>query len=461
MNRSYIIYTFLLLFAGSVSASAQTAKSAGGTYLVTAFGARGNGKTVNTEAINRAIEACAQAGGGQVIVPKGVFLTGTIVLQSHVHLFLEEGAVLRGVTDLNAYQAYVPQKDMTKYGMAYFPNWTRGLIIATGATNFSVTGYGTIDGSHVEDPNGEEGKRGPHMIVFGECRNFEISGLTLVRASNYAYVGYESENATFRNLVMTEGWDGIHIRGAKNILIQNCDFYTGDDAIAGGFWENVSVSECYINSACNGIRVIFPATGLTIADCTFQGPGLHPQRSTFDGQRRNMLGAIIIQPGAWDHSPGPLENIHIRDIEIDDMNAGITFVLHEGNQCGDVWVERVRATNVKYAHSVESWRGGVFRKVVFRDIYTQFMGDASAGIADLRLEKAAIDPRPSPYWGFYARGVQDLRLENVEFDYTGTEVRPALGFEEVAAIRLQQVTCKEVEGMPREVLIRSGIPVNE
>jgi len=458
-NRAKIfILTITLLLSVSMFGILLPQK----VFNIKDFGAKGDGKTVNTEFINKAIEACEQAGGGMVVVPKGTFMTGTVVMKSNVNLYLEEGSILKGMNDLSAYKAYVPQKDMHKYGMAYFPNWTRGLIIATGTTNFSITGKGIIDGSHVEDPKGEEGKRGPHAIVFGECRNFEISGVTIDKASNYAFVGYESENATFHNLTMTEGWDGIHIRGGKNVIIHNCKFYTGDDAIAGGFWENVSISDCFINTACNGIRVIFPATGLTVSDCEFQGPGKYPQRSTFDGQRRNMLGAIIIQPGGWDRSPGELDRINIRDVKIDNMNAGITFVLNEGNNANNILVERVHATNlVSGGHSVESWSGGIYNNVVFRDIYTEFKGFSDPGVLNIKMEKASIEPRLMPYWGFYAKNIQNITLENIDFKYTATEIRPAIGFENVGLINLKNVKTMNVPDVKPFVFINSGTVVEQ
>ena len=79
---------------------------------------------------------------------------------------------------------------------------------------------------------------------------------------------------------MEEGWDGIHIRGGKDIRIRNCRFNTGDDAVAGGLWKNVVIENCYMNSSCNGIRLIMPATGLKIVDCEFRGPGKYPHRTS-------------------------------------------------------------------------------------------------------------------------------------------------------------------------------------
>lgn len=319
------------------------------------YGAKGNGKTLNTKAINDAIQACAAQGGGTVVVPAGTFLTGTIRLQSHVDLHLDQEAIIKGVSKLEEYQPYIPTKEMGEYDNADKYNWNRALILGTGVEDVTISGPGTIDGDHVPDSNGEENMRGPHTILFGESRNITLSGITILHAANYAFMAYEIENATFRHLIVKEGWDGIHIRGGKNILIRNSRFYTGDDAIAGGYWENMTITDCHINSSCNGIRMIMPATGLTIARCTFQGPGAFPHRTSKERRRTNMLSAVLLQPGGWGNAPGRVDNVSIRDLTIDRVDNPFLFILNQGNEGGTIKVEHVRATRIaRSASSVES-----------------------------------------------------------------------------------------------------------
>ncbi|NJK86575.1 MAG: glycoside hydrolase [Bacteroidales bacterium] len=379
-----------------------------------------------------------------------------------MHLYLEEGSVIKGIHDISDYKSYIPTKEMPKHRLAYREWWTRGLIIATGISNTSISGKGLIDGGHLEDINGEEKTRGPHAIVFGECRNYEISGISITRSSNYAFLSYESENATFHNLVITQGYDGIHIRGGKNIIIHDCKFYTGDDAIAGGYWENVSVSNCYINSACNGFRILFPVTDLTIDHCEFKGPGLYPQRSTFDGQRRNMLAAVLIQPGAWGRAPGAAEKLHIHDLKIDSMDCAVAFILqnNHGNYGKDILVEKVHATNiVKACYSVESWKGGQFENVVFRDIFTEFAG--AGDTLNLESRPSGLETYKRPYWGFYGHNIKDIRLENIEFKYTGTEASFCDWFDDVETIYFKGINIQEVKDKEAVKLIDCGRLIKE
>lgn len=431
-------------------------------YLITKYGAVGNGKTLNTKAINAAIEDCARNGGGIVRVPKGVFLTGTIHLESNIRLHLEAGAIVQGTTDVDAYQSYRALNDLSRYNSGGAgPNansimsarWSKALILGIGANNVSIEGQGIIDGAHVQDSLGEEKMRGPHTIIIGECRNFSMSGITINRSANYAFLAYEIENASFDNLELNEGWDGIHIRGGRNIVIRNCRFYTGDDAIAGGYWENMVITDCFINSSCNGVRLIMPARELTIAHCQFQGPGKYPHRTSKELKRNNMLSAILLQPGGWGSAPGNIEDIRIRDIVIADMNNPFMFVLNEGNEGDRILVERVKATGIRQAAaSVESWRGGTYGSITLRDIDISYAGNDDPALKHIQPEQPPADARPLPCWALFVRNVRHISLANVTLTLEGQDQRPAFLFDNVGKVDMQHVSYPGKEGEGSMVL---------
>lgn len=409
------------------------------------YGANGNGKILNTKAFNEAIKACAGQGGGTVIVPAGIFLTGTIHLQSHVSLYLEEGAIIKGVPELKEYVPYISPEERGEDDNADKHNWNRALLLGVGIEDITISGKGIIDGDHVLDPNGEEKMRGPHTILFGESRNITLSGITILHAANYAFMAYKIENATFRNITIKEGWDGIHIRGGKNILIRNSEFYTGDDAIAGGYWENMTITHCHINSSCNGIRMIMPATDLTIAHCTFQGPGAFPHRTSKERRRTNMLSAILLQPGGWGNAPGRVDKVSIHDLTIDRVDNPLMFILNEGNECGTIKVKRVKATRIaKSASSVESWKGGTFQHILLRDISIEYTGHNDPALCTIQPRQPHVDARILPCWGWFFRNVKKLTCKNVRLTYTGTEIRPALLLDNVTTANFHQVECREV-----------------
>ena len=84
----------------------------------------------------------------------------------------------------------------------------------------------------------------------------------------------------FEDLLVTEGWDGIHIRGCEQGIIRRSTFQTGDDCIAGGYWNQMLIEDCDINSSCNGIRMIMPSDGLEVRNCVLHGPGVYPHRTS-------------------------------------------------------------------------------------------------------------------------------------------------------------------------------------
>jgi len=429
-----------LVFALNVHSQAQPTSA---VFNVKEYGAIGDGITIDTEAFNKAIVACAEAGGGTVLVPAGTYLTGTIHLKSNVTLLLEKDSVIKGVTDLNAYMSYIPTpgRDMDRYDNAHRTRWNRALILGVGVNNVAITGVGIIDGDHVFDELGEERMRGPHTILFAESRNLTFDGFTVNNSANYAFMAYEIENVVFSNLTVNQGWDAIQVRGGKNMIIRNSSFYTGDDAVAGGYWENVVITDCHFNSSCNGIRIIMPVKNLTISHSTFAGPGRYPHRTSRERQRTNMLSAILIQPGGWVVAPGLSDNIHVHDITISIVNNPFMFVLNEGNHAGTILVERVTATEINaHAASVESWRGGVFDEVIFRDITIEYVGNPNASSDATSLGRPPVDARPLPCWAWFARNVKSLTLENVNLRYTGTDQRPAFYFDNVGAVKFNGVT---------------------
>lgn len=424
-------------------------------YNIKEFGAVGDGVAINTGPINSAIEACASNGGGVVLVPEGKYVTGTILLQSNVTLYLENKAVILGTNDTGLYKSFNIRKENPDRPIHLpvkgYSVWSRSLILLDNVQHVTITGTGTIDGGTVIDKQGEEGFRGPHGILIGESSNVKISGVRISRSGNYNILGANVEDVELSNLTITEGSDGIHIRGGKNIQIENCKIYTSDDAIAGGYWENAVISDCLINSSCNGVRLILPATNLEIKDCEISGPGVfgHRRGSLSNPLVTNSLTGIIMQPGAWGIGPGNLEQISIRDIRIRDVQTALTIVLNEGNNGNNIRVENVTATGIyKNACSVEAWpEGSKFENVFFKNVAITYHVNEEAIFKTIGFERPRTESRPLPFWGFYMRNVDNITFENVRLDYTGNEVRPMMGFDKVDNVFLDGMSYRVVPGV--------------
>ena len=346
-------------------------------FNVRDYGAVGDGLADCTAAIQEAIDSCTVR-GGRVLVPEGTYLSGTLYLKDGVDLHLEKGATLLGKEDPEAYDSFIPRRDLSMYdsgGNSANANntsdrrWMKAFIQGNGIRNVSITGEGLIDGRHVFDSLGEEGMRGPHTILIGEAENFRMEGVSVTRAANYAFLGYALERAVFKDLHITEGWDGIHIRGGKDVEITGCTFETGDDCIAGGYWEGMRIHDCGINSSCNGIRMIMPSDGVEVFDSRFFGPGNYPHRTSGEARRNNMLFGVCLEPGAWGEAPGTARNIVLHDLVFKHLSSPVSTSVRKGSKAEDLTLENITATGITGTFSpVVSWNDEGFTSVTVRNL---------------------------------------------------------------------------------------------
>jgi polygalacturonase len=436
-------------------ATSACAGAGGATFNIVDHGAKGDGATSDTAAIQKALDAAGATGGGQVLFPPGRYLSGTIHLRSHVVLQLDAGARLIGTTNLAEYQQPAVPNFMPE---ARWGKWHRALILGENVEDVTITGHGVIDGHKVFDPTGEEKMRGPHTLVFVNSRRIAVRNVTFLDAANYAVFFQVSDDVEFQNVTFIGGWDGIHWRGAperwcRNVRIRNCQFFTGDDAIAGRYWDNTVISDCLINSACNGIRLIGPATRLTIANNLFRGPGEQPHRTSGERRRTNMLSGIILQPGAWDRTSGPLDDVLLANNTMQNVASPVTLWTKPGNPVGRVTVQGLNATGVyRSALSVESWADAPITNVVFRNVTVEFAGGGKADQAMQPVRGPGVDARPLPAWGLYARNVETLTLEDVRLSLATDDLRPVVFADNVQALKLDNVRYPKVADVPEPIV---------
>ena len=417
-----------LILAVAMILATATARGATGIFNIRDYGAVGDGKTPDTAALNKAIDACSAARGGQVLVPAGRYLTGTVHLKSNVTLKLDNGAEIVGTPDLSQYQNFTSPGDTP---LASRLRWHRALILGEDLENVAIVGRGTIDGNKVFDPDGEEHMRGPHAVLFGNCKNVTLRDIRIRDAANYAVMLEFTSDVEVRGVKITGGWDGVHFRGWKgnpcrNVTITDCELYTGDDAIAGWYWENTLIDRCILNSSCNGIRLIGPAKNLIVHDCLFFGPGRNEHRTSRQMHRTNMLAGLCLQPGAWDRTEGTLDDVKISNVTMHDVTTPLHLSLRKGNTAGRITIDRLTATGCyRAALSIESWADNSIEHVTLRDVTMEFTGGGTAEQAKAEVRTPGVDARPLPAWGLYARHVTQLDLENVRLDIAKEDARPA------------------------------------
>ena len=232
--------------------------------------------SLQTKAIQAAIDEVYLSGGGRVVVPCGVFLTGGIRLRSHVELYLESGAILRGSLNPDDYNDFwndtlqpvadenIPGKLPSTIATS---RWSNGLIRILDAEDVTVTGEkgSYIDGRNCYDATGEEGYRGPHAISAWRCKGLRFRGYTVMDSANWAHAIFNSQDITVQNVTIYGGHDGVDVRSCDNVLIEDCLIHTGDDCVAGYNNHDVTVRRCDFQSACSIFR--FGGNHVRIEDC--------------------------------------------------------------------------------------------------------------------------------------------------------------------------------------------------
>jgi polygalacturonase len=405
-------------------------------FVVTKFGAKGDGKTDASAAIRKAIEACVKAGGGRVVVPEGTFLTGPIRLRSRVNLHLAKGAVVRFVTDPARYLPPVLTRWEGMELMGYSP-----LVYALDEESIAVTGEGTLDGGASETAwwpwkgKGPEGQKADRdrlfrmaeegvpvaERVFGEgnrlrppfvepyrCRNVLIEGVTITNAPFWVIHPVLSQNVTVRNVkVVSHGPnnDGCDPESSSDVLIEDSLFDTGDDCIALKSGRNA-----------DGRRLATPVERVVVRRCTMKaGHGGVTIGSEISGGARDVFvekcemsspdleRGLRIKTNAM--RGGVVENVFVRDVTIGEVGNAIDVdMLYEEGANGsflptvrNVRVERMSVGKAAYALFLRAIRGAPIRGLsvkdsVFREVAK---GNRIEGTVDVGLENVTILPVPA------------------------------------------------------------------
>jgi polygalacturonase len=229
-------------------------------FNVRDLGAVGDGTTKDTVAFQKAFDACAASGGGEVLVPSGHYLIGSVQMGAHTTLQLQEGSVIIGSADMEDYPM-IPIRWEGREEPGH-----RGLIYATNADDVAIIGPGRIEGnSKVAAP---QNPRGAVVVEFDECRDVRWKDFSITQGGNWATHPVYCSDVVIDHLTITGRRDGIDVDSCKNVLIENCDINTSDDSISiksgrgaravaiGRPTEDVIITNCTLvdhRYACVGI----------------------------------------------------------------------------------------------------------------------------------------------------------------------------------------------------------------
>lgn len=257
--------------------------------VVTQQGAKGDGVTLNTAALQAAIDQVAATGGGRVTIPPGTFKTGTIYLKSHVELHLAQGARLLGSDNLDDYN---PTNAFPQNWGSVNEGWSaKHLILALEQEDVAITGEGVIDGNgrafFADKPrwtgkicwrdggitarDHEHQGRPGQMIEFVVCRNVRVRDIRIEDAPCWSCFFNGCDNVSVRGIRVENGvrnlnTDGLDIDSCRNVTVSDCIIRTGDDAIAirgcpyrlkdpTRVCENITVENCVFHVSADGMRI--------------------------------------------------------------------------------------------------------------------------------------------------------------------------------------------------------------
>jgi len=251
------------------------------SFIITDYGAVGDGKTICTEFINHAIKECYKNGGGQVYFPPGIYISGTIILKSNVELYLERGSTLLASTNHSDF----PRMKQPKYRSQKDPGGWYALIYGEGVSNIGIRGFGLINGqgklqkSRPELLGGDRDGR-PRNILLISCSDVRIENVKMKNSGiwNQHYLncedviidGVQVYNHSNRNN------DAIDIDGCRRFVMSNSIVDSDDDGITlkstgAALCEDITISNCVVSSFCNGIKAGTESTGgfknITISNC--------------------------------------------------------------------------------------------------------------------------------------------------------------------------------------------------
>ena len=464
MDMRHRVMTMLLSMAFCM------AMYANGVYDVRDYGAKGDGRTLDHLAINRAIDACVAGGGGQVRVPAGTYLCGSIHLKSRVDLHLMDGAVILAAP--GAMKAYDESEvfgapEYQDGGHTYFHN---SLIWAEGQHNVSITGHGMIDGEGLTRKDTEKGGNvqggsigtGDKAIALKLCRNVTIRDITIYRGGHFAIIVTGCEIGTIDNVVIDTNRDGIDIDCCKYFTVSNTKVNTPhDDAIVlkssyalkrpvlcehilitncmvtgyklGTFLDGTYVPEI-VNWVCGRIKLGTESNGgyrnITISNCSCMWSSGLAFEVVDQGRMENIVVTnismshvhhypIYITTGCRNRGPkertdvSTARDISINNVIADDCDslAGIIVTGMQGYPIRNVSLSNIRI----------QYRGGGKKTVTpYREQGTNYPEPRWAG--------------PTPAYGLFARHVDGLWVHNVKFELMKEDERPAVVMEDVVNV---------------------------
>ena len=446
--------------------SAEQKDTGARVYNIADFGAVGDGNTLNTTAVQKAIDTCTTDRGGTVVVPAGDFVIGTIELKSNVSLQIAAKGRLLGSAKIEHYKA----------GNGIPPgNGNIVMISAANAENISLEGPGTIDGNGAKFFTGHGDMTGPgqnsaegyyqrpHLLIFHRCRNLVIRDVFLTASAYHCARILECQRVNIdavriHNRVNLNN-DGFHINSCRYVHMINCDVTCQDDACAlFGSNEFVTVTNCTFSTRWSVFRFGGgEAENITVSNCVIYDTYGCPIKARIGARSRlenisfsnlvlrNVTGPITLGLDSTRRNPDPNAPPPARGVVRNIKFNGIrSTVVAEGKQHEDLpWPQKFRPGETRQCIVLNGVGEGFLENISFQDVHVTYEGGGTSEEAAREIPKLAgeyFEIGTPPAYGMYVRNVRGLSLNNVRFDVTTPDLRPALVFDNVSDVAIHALS---------------------
>ena len=421
------------------------------------FGAKGDGKTLDTAAVQAAIEACANNRGGIVLVPAGEFLVGTIELKSNVTLRIAASGKLLGSgkpTDYSAGKGVPPS------------NGNVVLLYAANAENVTVEGPGAIDGqgnlffNGRGDNTGPGGNRAegyvdrPHLLVFYRCTNLRVHDVFLTRSAYHCTRILECRNVLLNGIRIhnrvNKNNDGFHLNSNEYVNISNCNVICQDDACAlFGSNRFVTVTNCTFSTRWSIFRFgNGQSENIVVSNCVVYdtygcvikirvGAGSRLENASFDNiVMQNVTGPISVGLDSVSRRAAnarPQPNGIVRNLSFSNIRAS---VVSEGRQYADMAFKNdFRPGETRTCITLNGVGDEFLQDITFNNVHVKYGGGGTKEEAARRdipqMAGEYFELGTLPAYGIFARNVRNLSMTGVRFEVEQPDLRPAVVFERV------------------------------
>ena len=478
---------FILLTLSCLSAIADNLND----YNVRSFGAVGDGKSLDSPAINTAIESAFANGGGKIIVPAGIYLCGSIHLKSNIELHLLPGAIIKAApASMKVYDESESFGGFPEYqdgGHTYFHN---SLIWAEGQDNISITGRGMIDGEGLTKKDTENAGNvqggsigtGDKAIALKLCTNILIRDITIFRGGHFAIIITGCEKGTIDNVTIDTNRDGIDIDCCKYLTVTNTKVNTPNDdgiVLKSSYalkkpvpCENILINNCIVtgyklgtfldgtyipekvNWVCGRIKLGTESNGgyrnIAISNCTM----MYSSGLAFEEVDQGRMENIAVSNITMNH-------VHHYPIYITTgcRNRGPKEVTSP-SYGGDIMISNVIADDADSLAGiiVTGMKEEPLRNIRLHNIQIRYRGGGTSDLSKKEYREQGTnypEPRwagPTPAYGLYARHVDGLTVRGIYLETIRPDYRHVVILDDVKNADIQDLTAPVQKGAEKIVI---------